>query len=87
MKTLLVAAIAVLISSQAFAANGTVKSYDATKGFGYITPDSGGEDVFVHVSALERAGLKTLKEGQKIEYDVLLDPRSKKSSADHLKVK
>jgi CspA family cold shock protein len=87
MKTFLVAAIAVLISSQAFAASGTVRWYNAAKGYGFIIPDGGGEDVFVHISAVERAGLKTLNAGQKIEYDVLLDPRSKKSSADHLKVK
>jgi CspA family cold shock protein len=87
MKALLVAAIAVLISSQAFAANGTVRWYNAAKGYGFIIPDGGGEDVIVHISAVERAGLKTLNAGQKIEYDLLLDPRSQKSSADHLKLK
>lgn len=50
--------------------NGTVKFFNATKGFGFITPESGGKDAFVHVSALERAGLTGLAEGQKVTYDV-----------------
>jgi CspA family cold shock protein len=69
MKTFLVAAIAVLISSQAFAANGTVRWFNAAKGYGFIIPDGGGKDVFVHISAVEASGLTTLKDGQKIEYD------------------
>jgi cold shock protein len=51
-------------------ATGTVKWFNATKGFGFIQPDSGGKDVFVHISAVERAGLQGLHEGQKISYDV-----------------
>jgi len=51
-------------------ASGTVKWFNATKGFGFIQPDNGGKDVFVHVSAVERAGLQGLKEGQKVTYDV-----------------
>lgn len=50
--------------------NGTVKFYNSTKGFGFITPDVGGKDAFVHVSAIERAGLSTLADGQKVSYDL-----------------
>lgn len=50
--------------------NGTVKFYNSTKGFGFITPDSGGKDAFVHVSAIERAGLSSLADGQKVSYDL-----------------
>ena len=64
---------------------GTVKWFNATKGFGFIQPDDGGKDVFVHVSAVERAGMRGLNEGQKISYDVVADKRSGKSSAENLK--
>lgn len=50
--------------------NGTVKFYNSTKGFGFITPETGGKDAFVHVSALERAGLSGLADGQKVSYDL-----------------
>lgn len=50
--------------------NGTVKFYNSTKGFGFITPDDGGKDAFVHVSAIERAGLSNLSDGQKVTYDL-----------------
>lgn len=50
--------------------NGTVKFYNSTKGFGFITPDTGGKDAFVHVSAIERAGLSSLADGQKVSYDL-----------------
>ena len=66
-------------------ATGTVRWLNATKGFGSIQPDAGGPDVFVHVSAVERAGLRGLNEGQKIAYEVVADKRSGKSSADNLK--
>src|SRR4051812_14120345 len=64
---------------------GTVKWFNATKGFGFIQPDDGGNDVFVHISAVERAGYGTLREGQKISYEVVADRRSGKSSADNLR--
>ena len=51
-------------------AQGTVKWFNATKGFGFIQPETGGADVFVHISAVERAGLRTLNEGQKISYEI-----------------
>ncbi len=66
-------------------ATGTVKWFNATKGFGFIQPDGGGSDVFVHISAVERAGLRDLNEGQKISYEIVADKRSGKSSADNLK--
>jgi cold shock protein len=64
---------------------GTVKWFNATKGFGFIQPDAGGPDVFVHISAVERAGIRDLVEGQKIAYEIVADKRSGKSSADNLK--
>ncbi|TIU24893.1 MAG: cold-shock protein, partial [Mesorhizobium sp.] len=57
-------------------ATGTVKWFNSTKGFGFIQPDNGGQDVFVHISAVERAGLSTLNEGQKINYEVEQDRRT-----------
>ena len=65
-------------------ASGTVKWFNATKGFGFIQPEDGSQDVFVHISAVERAGLSTLNENQVIEYD-LVENRGK-SSAENLKV-
>ncbi|TIU03120.1 MAG: cold-shock protein, partial [Mesorhizobium sp.] len=62
-------------------ATGTVKWFNSTKGFGFIQPDSGGADVFVHISAVERAGLSTLVEGQKINFEIEQDRRTGKSSA------
>ncbi len=64
---------------------GTVKWFNSTKGFGFIQPDNGGADVFVHVSAVERAGMRDLAEGQKISYDEQRDPKRGKSSAENLK--
>ncbi|MCK0207113.1 cold-shock protein [Starkeya koreensis] len=64
---------------------GTVKWFNGQKGFGFIQPDNGGPDVFVHISAVERAGLSTLNEGQKISYEIETDRRSGKSSAGQLK--
>ena len=64
---------------------GTVKWFNTTKGYGFIQPDNGGPDVFVHISAVERAGMTTLNEGQKLEYEVLADRRTGKSSAGNLR--
>jgi CspA family cold shock protein len=64
---------------------GTVKWFNTQKGFGFIQPDDGGKDVFVHISAVERAGLGTLQEGQKLSYELVADRRSGKSSADQLR--
>ncbi len=67
-------------------ATGTVKWFNSTKGFGFIQPDNGGADVFVHISAVERAGLRGLNDGQKISYEMVQDKRSGKMSADQLSV-
>ena len=64
---------------------GTVKWFNYQKGFGFIQPDQGGQDVFVHISAVERAGMNTLNEGQKISFEVVADRRTGKSSADNLR--
>ena len=60
-------------------ATGTVKWFNAAKGFGFITPDDGGKDAFVHVSEVERAGIATLSEGQRVNYEVLNEPRGPKA--------
>jgi CspA family cold shock protein len=62
-------------------ASGTVKWFNAQKGFGFIQPDNGGKDVFVHISAVERSGLQGLHEGQKISYDVV-NERGKDAAAN-----
>jgi CspA family cold shock protein len=66
-------------------ATGTVKWFNGTKGYGFIQPEAGGADVFVHISAVERAGLSTLNEGQKVAYEIQNDPKRGKSSAVNLK--
>ena len=66
-------------------ASGTVKWFNPTKGYGFIQPAGGGKDVFVHISAVERAGLSTLNEGQKVDYEVVANRG--KESAENLKVK
>jgi cold shock protein len=63
---------------------GTVKWFNSQKGFGFIQPDDGSKDVFVHISSAERAGMYTLNEGQKISYEVIADRRTGKSSAQNL---
>ena len=65
-------------------AQGTVKWFNSQKGFGFIQPDDGGKDVFVHISAVERAGLYELKEGQKVTFDVVANRKTGKSSAENL---
>ena len=64
---------------------GTVKWFNTTKGFGFIQPEDGGQDVFVHISAVERAGLGTLNEGQRISYELETDRRSGKQAAGQLR--
>ena len=64
---------------------GTVKWFNGQKGFGFIQPDEGGKDVFVHISAVERAGMGNLNEGQKVSYEVIADRRTGKSAADNLR--
>ena len=65
---------------------GVVKWFNGQKGYGFIQPDDGGNDVFVHISAVERAGLHDLVEGQKISFELKVDPRRGKSNADNLRV-
>ena len=65
---------------------GTVKWFNFEKGFGFIAPDDGGKDAFVHISAVERSGIGDLREGQKVSYELLTDRKSGKMSADNLKV-
>jgi cold shock protein len=67
-------------------ATGTVKWFNGQKGFGFIQPDDGGNDVSVHVSAVERAGLSGLAEGQKLSFEIKVDTKRGKSSAEDLKV-
>jgi len=64
---------------------GTVKWFNSSKGFGFIQPDDGSTDVFVHISAVERAGLSSLSDGQKIVYELVRDKKSGKNSADSLR--
>ena len=64
---------------------GTVKWFNSQKGFGFIQPQDGSKDVFVHISAVERAGMNDLKEGQKVSFDVVADRKTGKSSAENLR--
>ncbi|GLK54292.1 CspA family cold shock protein [Methylopila capsulata] len=66
--------------------SGTVKWFNAQKGFGFIAPDDGGADAFVHISAMERAGISDLQEGQKINYELVADRKSGKMTADKLQI-
>lgn len=63
---------------------GTVKFFNSTRGYGFITPDSGGADVFVHISAVERAGMHSIAEGQILTFDVVRDNRNGKNAAENL---
>jgi len=65
---------------------GTVKWFNAQKGFGFIQPDQGGADIFVHISAVERSGLNGLNEGQKVSFEIVADRRTGKSAADRLQI-
>jgi cold shock protein len=65
--------------------SGTVKWFNSQKGFGFIQPEDGSKDVFVHISAVERAGLRTLNEGQHVSFEIVADPKTGKSSADNLR--
>jgi CspA family cold shock protein len=64
---------------------GTVKWFNSQKGFGFIQPESGNKDVFVHISAVERAGMSNLNEGQKVTFDIVADRRTGKSAAENLR--
>jgi CspA family cold shock protein len=66
-------------------ATGTVKWFNEQKGYGFIQPDQGGKDVFVHISAVERSGMRSLRDGQKVSYDVEADRRTGKESATNLR--
>ena len=66
-------------------ASGTVKWFNAQKGFGFIQPSDGSQDVFVHISAVERAGLRELREGQSVAFEVVVDRKTGKSAAENLK--
>ena len=68
-------------------ATGTVKWFNGQKGYGFIQPDDGGQDVFVHISAVERAGLSGLNDGQKVSYEIETDRKSGKASAGNLQAK
>jgi len=74
-----------ITNRRAIVASGTVKWFNPTKGYGFVQPSSGGKDVFIHISAVERAGLSTLNEGQNIEY--VLVANKGKESAENIKVK
>jgi CspA family cold shock protein len=74
----------VRFQKEAMMATGTVKFFNAQKGFGFIVQDNGGPDVFVHISAVERAGMHNLNEGQKLSFDIVADRKNGKSAADNL---
>ena len=76
--------ISMLLRKGFIMTTGTVKWFNSTKGFGFIQPDNGGADVFVHISAVERAGMRNIVEGQKLGYEVVRDNKSGKMSAEQL---
>jgi cold shock protein len=67
-------------------ASGTVKWFNTQKGYGFVQPDDGGKDIFVHISAVEQAGLKSLKDGQKLSFELITDQRTGRTSAGSLVV-
>lgn len=67
-------------------ATGVVKFFNSDKGYGFVTPDGGGADVFVHVSALEQAGIQSLREGARISFDAVMDQRKGKTNAQNVKL-
>lgn len=73
------------VRMEASLAQGTVKFFNPNKGFGFIVQDAGGPDVFVHISAVERSGMSTLNEGQKVTFDIEADRRSGKSAAANIR--
>jgi len=73
------------LQQEAMMATGTVKFFNSQKGFGFIVQDGGGPDVFVHISAVERSGMSTLNEGQKLSFDIVADRKNGKSAADNLR--
>jgi cold shock protein len=75
----------VRFQKEASLATGTVKFFNAQKGFGFIVQDAGGPDVFVHISAVERSGMSTLNEGQKLSFDIEADRKNGKSAAANLR--
>jgi CspA family cold shock protein len=66
-------------------ATGTVKFFNGDKGFGFITPEGGGPDVFVHISALEAAGIRSVSEGDRLSFDAVMDERKGKTNAQNIK--
>jgi CspA family cold shock protein len=81
-----VRACAVKLYEKVKMTTGTVKWFNTQKGFGFIAPDDGGNDAFVHISAVERAGLSDLREGQKVGYELVADRKSGKTSAGNLQL-
>jgi CspA family cold shock protein len=76
--------VGTLTKEDDYMSTGIVKWFNAQKGFGFIQPDDGGKDVFVHISAVERAGMYDLKEGQKLSYEVVRSPKNGKDAAENL---
>ena len=78
--------LAIPISKGIYVNKGTVKWFNSQKGFGFIQPENGGKDVFVHISAVERAGMSSLNEGQTVSFDIVEDRRTGKSAAGNLRL-